>query len=79
MWLTTDFPERLRFNEGEREFTVDLLHIYELPVIEDILPDVIELYKEAEREVRKTRILNEPIMAEMNKVAAPWLIARGLK
>jgi len=82
MWLTTDNPDRVRFNgkgEGEEEFTVYLLHIDELPVIEDILPDVIELYKEAEREVGKTRILNESIMAEMNKVAAPWLIARGLK
>jgi hypothetical protein len=81
IWLKTPNPDKIILSkkDGVTEESIDVDAVYYLHMMEDILPDIVELYKEAERVVGQVQRHNEPILTQMEQTVMPWRIAKELK
>jgi len=74
--VSTDYPYRLEISPRKE---LSLGNINCVLAIEDILDEVLELYREAEKEVRKVREHNERILEELKEVTAPYWLSSEIK
>lgn len=82
IWLRTADPDKIilsKTKDGRTAESIDVDAVYYLHMMEDILPEIVELYKEAEVVVGQVQRHNEPIITQMENVVMPWRIAKELK
>lgn len=82
IWLRTADPDKIilsKTKDGRTAESIDVEAVYYLHMMEDILPEMVELYKEAEVAVGQVQRHNEPILTQMENVVMPWRIAKELK
>ena len=82
--MTTAYPNIFCLRKGNRtikEICVNssLLWIFELFSMENIIDDVVKIYEEMIEDIKPIRMYNEEILKQMEKIIAPYRIAKELK
>ena len=82
--MSTVYPNIISLRKGNKtikEINVNssLLWIFELLSIKNIVDDIVKIYEEMIEDIKPIRMYNEEILKQMEKIIAPYRIAKELK
>jgi hypothetical protein len=72
-------PTYVTFMNGEDGKDIRIIDEEDMPMVEDVIDYVVELYKRADAQVAVVREHNEKVLEEMRRIAEPWKLANSIK
>jgi hypothetical protein len=82
IWIETSIPTYVYYDDGERHHLTHCFHIdswNDIVPLEDLLDDLVDLYKTGKEELYPIKEHNDKIIAKMREAVLPFAVAKALK